>query len=165
LATGSRSSCPRSRQRDVRLTGRKLFVGDAQIADVLVVAARTGDCSTAEDGIRLFLVPNDTPGLGITVLPTIDDTRKLWEVALDSLVLPASALLGGEHQGWAPLSRVVARASVALCAEMCGGAQRVLDMTVDYARTRIAFGRPIGSFQGVKTRPPTCWSRSKTPNP
>ncbi len=132
------------------LAGSKLFVGDAHLADVLVVAARTRDGSTMEDGISLFLVPKDTPGLSIALLPTIDETRKLCEVGFDNAKLPAAALLGEKHDGWAPLSRVVARASVALCAEMCGGAQQVLDMTVDYAKLRVAFGKPIGSYQGVK---------------
>jgi alkylation response protein AidB-like acyl-CoA dehydrogenase len=103
-----------------------------------------------EDGISLFLVPKDTPGLTITLLPTIDETRKLCEVSLDNVILPAGALLGEIHQGWAPLSRVISRATVALAAEMCGGAQQVLDMTVGYAKIRIAFGKPIGSYQGVK---------------
>jgi len=132
------------------LSGSKLFVGDAHIADILVVAARTRDGSTMEDGVSLFLVPRDTRGLAVNVLPTIDETRKLCEVRLDNVVLPASALLGEIHQGWAPLSRVIARATVALAAEMCGGAQLVLDMTVAYAKIRIAFGKPIGSYQGVK---------------
>jgi alkylation response protein AidB-like acyl-CoA dehydrogenase len=129
------------------LSGTKLFVGDAHLADTLVIAARTRDGSTMEDGVSLFLVPKDTPGLTITVLPTIDETRKLCEVGLDSV---AGALLGEIHQGWAPLSKVIARATVALAAEMCGGAQQVLDMTVAYAKIRIAFGKPIGSYQGVK---------------
>jgi alkylation response protein AidB-like acyl-CoA dehydrogenase len=132
------------------LSGTKLFVGDAHLADVLVIAARTRDGSTMEDGVSLFLVPKAARGLNVTVLPTIDETRKSCEVRLDNVVLPAHALLGEIHQGWAPLSRVVARATVALAAEMCGGAQRVLDMTVAYAKIRIAFGKPIGSYQGVK---------------
>ena len=132
------------------LSGSKLFVGDAHLADILVVAARTRDGSTMEDGVSLFLVPKDTAGLAVTLMPTIDETRKLCEVRLDNVMLPASALLGNRHDGWGPLSRVVARATVALCAEMCGGAQQVLDMTVDYAKLRVAFGRPIGSYQGVK---------------
>jgi alkylation response protein AidB-like acyl-CoA dehydrogenase len=132
------------------LAGTKLFVGDAHLADVLVVAARTRDGSTMEDGISLFLVPKDTAGLTVTVLPTIDETRKLCEVKLDNVVLPASALLAAKHEGWAPLARVIAGATVALAAEMCGGAQQVLDMTVAYAKIRIAFGKPIGSYQGVK---------------
>jgi alkylation response protein AidB-like acyl-CoA dehydrogenase len=132
------------------LSGAKLFVGDAHLADMIVLAARTRDGTTMEDGISLFLVPKDTPGLTITLLPTIDETRKLCEVSLDNVILPAGALLGEIHQGWAPLSRVISRATVALAAEMCGGAQQVLDMTVGYAKIRIAFGKPIGSYQGVK---------------
>jgi alkylation response protein AidB-like acyl-CoA dehydrogenase len=132
------------------LSGTKLFVGDAHLADILVVAARTRDGSTMEDGVSLFLVPRDTPGLALTILPTIDETRKLCEVTLDNVALPAGALLGAGHEGWRPLSRVVARATVALAAEMCGGAQQVLDMTVAYAKIRITFGKPIGSYQGVK---------------
>jgi alkylation response protein AidB-like acyl-CoA dehydrogenase len=132
------------------LSGTKLFVGDAHLADVLVVATRTRDGSTMEDGVSLFLVPRDTPGLALTILPTIDETRKLCEVRLDNVALPAGALLGARHEGWRPLSRVVARATVALAAEMCGGAQQVLDMTVAYAKIRITFGKPIGSYQGVK---------------
>jgi alkylation response protein AidB-like acyl-CoA dehydrogenase len=132
------------------LSGTKLFVGDAHLADIIAVAARTRDGSTMEDGVSLFLMPRDTPGLTITVLPTIDETRKLCEVGLDNAALPAGALLGEIHRGWAPLSRVIARATVAVAAEMCGGAQQVLDMTVAYAKMRVAFGKPIGSYQGVK---------------
>jgi len=132
------------------LSGSKLFVGDAHVADILVVAARTRDGNTMEDGVSLFLVPKDTPGLTITPLPTIDETRKLCEIRFGNVALPANALLGNRHAGWPPLSRVIARATLALAAEMCGGAQRVLDMTVAYAKIRIAFGKPIGSYQGVK---------------
>jgi alkylation response protein AidB-like acyl-CoA dehydrogenase len=132
------------------LSGSKLFVADAHLADVVIVAGRTRDASTMEDGVSLFLVPKDARGLAITVLPTIDETRKLCEVRLDNVTVPASGLLGELHQGWAPLSRVIARATVALSAEMCGGAQQVLDMTVAYAKIRIAFCKPIGSYQGVK---------------
>jgi alkylation response protein AidB-like acyl-CoA dehydrogenase len=140
--------------RDARggftLSGGKMFVPDALLADVLVVAARSRDGSTMEDGVSLFLVPKDMPGLGIRRLPSVDETRKLCEVKLDNVAVPGSALLGELHQGWAPLQRVIDRAAVALSAEMCGAAQRVLDMTVDYAKLRVAFGKPIGTYQGVK---------------
>jgi alkylation response protein AidB-like acyl-CoA dehydrogenase len=64
--------------------------------------------------------------------------------------VPGAARLGPQDGGWAPLARVIERATVALCAEMCGGAQKVLDMTTEYAKIRVAFGRPIGAYQGVK---------------
>jgi alkylation response protein AidB-like acyl-CoA dehydrogenase len=134
------------------LSGTKLFVPDAHLSDALVIAVRTRDGSTMDDGISLFLVPKDAVGLAVTLLPTIDETRKLCEVRLDNVTVPAEALLGEKHAGWPALARVLDRATVALCAEMCGGAQRVLDMTTDYAKIRIAFGKPIGSYQGVKHR-------------
>ena len=132
------------------LSGGKMFVPDAHLADVLVIAARSRDGSTMEDGKSLFLVPKDMPGLGIRRLPSVDETRKLSEVTLDNVAVPGSAILGELHQGWAPLQQVIDRAAVALSAEMCGAAQRVLEMTVDYAKLRIAFGKPIGTYQGVK---------------
>jgi alkylation response protein AidB-like acyl-CoA dehydrogenase len=133
------------------LSGTKLFVHDAHTADALVVAARTRPGAGA-DGVSLFLVPKGTKGLEVTLLPTMDQTRKLCEVALSDVTIGPDALLGAAGAGWAPLARVLDRATVALCAEMCGGAQKVLDMTVEYAKIRQAFGRPIGSYQGVKHR-------------
>jgi alkylation response protein AidB-like acyl-CoA dehydrogenase len=132
------------------LNGTKLFVQDAHTADVLVVAARTTSGKTAEDGISLFLVPKGSAGLTVTLLPTMDQTRKLCEVTFKDVAVGPDALMGQAGSGWAPLARVIDRATVGLCAEMCGGAQKVLDMTVEYAKIRQAFGRPIGSYQGVK---------------
>jgi alkylation response protein AidB-like acyl-CoA dehydrogenase len=134
------------------LSGTKLFVLDAHVADIIVVVARTKESKRAEDGLSLFLVPQSTRGLSVKLLPTMDQTRKLCEVKLDDVVVGADALLGPRDGGWTPLARVLDRATVALCAEMCGGAQRVLDMTTEYAKIRIAFGKPIGSYQGVKHR-------------
>jgi alkylation response protein AidB-like acyl-CoA dehydrogenase len=132
------------------LNGVKLFVPDAHLADVLVVVARTREGTSPEDGIGLFLVNKAAKGLAVKLLPTMDQTRKICEVRLNDVSVGADAVLGDKHGGWAPLARVLERATVALCAEMCGGAQRVLDMTTDYAKIRIAFGKPIGSYQGVK---------------
>ncbi|HEX3882145.1 MAG TPA: acyl-CoA dehydrogenase [Stellaceae bacterium] len=132
------------------LSGTKLFVPDAHLADIIVVAARTRDGTTLEDGVSLFVVPRDAAGLAITVMPSIDETRKLCEVRLDNVSVPESALLGELHGGWPALSRVFDVVAVALSAEICGGAQRVLDMTVEYAKLRETFGKPIGSYQGVK---------------
>jgi alkylation response protein AidB-like acyl-CoA dehydrogenase len=131
------------------LTGTKLFVPDAHTADAIVVAARTG-AGKGDEGVSLFLVPRDARGVEVKLLPTMDQTRKLCEVTLSGVSLGADALVGGAGTGWAPLARVLDRACVALCAEMCGGAQKVLDMTVEYAKIRQAFGKPIGSYQGVK---------------
>jgi alkylation response protein AidB-like acyl-CoA dehydrogenase len=131
------------------LNGTKLFVPDAHLADAIVVVARTGE-GKAEDGVSLILVPKTTRGVQVKLLPTMDQTRKLCEVTFQDATVPADALMGVKGKAWPTLTRVVERATVALCAEMCGGAQRVLDMTTDYAKIRIAFGKPIGTYQGVK---------------
>ena len=134
------------------LSGTKLFVLDAHLADAIVVVARTRESARPEEGVTLFLVPRGAAGVDVKLLPTMDQTRKQCEVTLKDVRVPADAVLGAKDGGWAPLQRVVDRATVALCAEMCGGAQRVLDMTTEYAKIRIAFGRPIGAYQGVKHR-------------
>src|SRR4051812_33634116 len=71
------------------LSGTKMFVPDAHLADVIVMAARTSDGSTMEDGVSLFLVPKDAAGLAVTRLPSIDETRKLCEIRLDNVRVPA----------------------------------------------------------------------------
>ena len=144
-------SCAARESKDgFAVNGTKLFVLDAHLADVLVVVARTSEGRTPEEGTSLLLVPKGTRGVEVKLLPTMDQTRKLCEVSFKDAVVPADALMGTKGGAWPVLSRVVERATVALCAEMCGGAQRVLDMTTDYAKIRIAFGKPIGTYQGVK---------------
>src|SRR5579863_403515 len=118
------------------LSGTKLFTPDAHLADLIVVAARTRDGSTMEDGVSLFLVPKDTAGLDVSLMPSIDETRKLCTVRFDNVAVPQTALLGELHQGWPALARVYDSAAVALAAEMCGGAQRILEITVEYAKLR-----------------------------
>src|SRR5215813_4247618 len=92
------------------LSGTKLFVPDAHVAQALVVVARTRESSKPEDGISLFLVPAGAKGLSVKLLPTMDQTRKLCEVKLDDVAVPSSALLGPKDGGWAPLARVIERA-------------------------------------------------------
>jgi alkylation response protein AidB-like acyl-CoA dehydrogenase len=136
------------------LSGTKLFVPDGHTADLLVVAARTAK-PTKDDpahGVSLFLVPADRKGVTTSLLPTMDQTRKLAEVSLRRVEVGADALLGPLHQGWPIAARVLDRATVALCAEMCGGAQKVLDLSTEYAKMRVAFGKPIGTYQAVKHR-------------
>jgi len=130
------------------LNGTKLFVHDAHNADVLVVPARTN--RRGADGTTLFLVDAKQHGVNTTVLKTMDQTRKLCEVTFHNVKLGTGAVLGSANAGWPLLDRVIDRAKVALCAEMCGGAQRVLEMSVEYAKVREQFGRPIGSFQAIQ---------------
>jgi len=130
------------------LSGTKLFVHDAHNADVLIVPARTSGSST--DGITLFLVDAKDKGAKITVLKTMDQTRKLCEVSFNGVKVGKDAVLGEVDKGWALLDRLIDRAKVAMCAEMCGGAQKVLEMSVEYAKVREQFGKPIGSFQAIQ---------------
>lgn len=131
------------------LTGEKYFVIDGHTADVVIVAAREQG-SAGADGIELFLVPADAKGLTCQWLPTMDQTRRQASVRLDDVRVPDSARLGEEGQGWTALARTLDLATAALCAEQVGGAEMCLDMSVDYAKVRTQFGRPIGSFQAIK---------------
>src|SRR5207253_417515 len=122
-----------------RLAGTKLFVPDAHTADVIIVAGREPGSKGAE-GVTLFLVDAGAPGIKITLLKTMDQTRKLCEVVLEDVRVPADRVLGAPGAGWKLLERIVDRGKVGLCAEMCGGAQKVLEMSVEYAKVREEFG-------------------------
>ena len=124
-----------------KISGTKMFVLDGHTADLIIVAARTGA------GVSLFSVAGDAAGLTRTALATMDQTRK--QARLEFADTPAR-LIGTEGAGWTVLSTVLDLAAVALAAEQVGGAQKCLDMAVDYAKVRVQFGRPIGSFQAIK---------------
>ncbi len=124
-----------------QLNGTKSYVLDGHTAGLILVAARS------EGGISLFAVAGDAAGLERTALATMDQTRKQAKLGFSGV----EARLIGEEGGAGPvLSKTLDLAAVALAAEQVGGAQRVLDMSVEYAKTRIQFGRPIGSFQAIK---------------
>jgi alkylation response protein AidB-like acyl-CoA dehydrogenase len=131
------------------LDGTKLFVPDANVADLFIVVARAPG-TQGRDGLSLFLVEANAPGVTVTMLKTMDQTRKLGEVVFKGVTVRADAVLPGAGGGAALLDRIVDRGKVGLAAEMCGGAQRVLEMSVDYAKVREQFGKPIGSFQAIQ---------------
>jgi alkylation response protein AidB-like acyl-CoA dehydrogenase len=116
-----------------KLKGEKLFVPDAAIADWIVVVARNG----------IFLADPKSDGVRIAPMHSMDLTRKLYTVQFDDALVEKL----GEISGW---SRALDVATVALAAEMVGGMQRTLDLTVEYAKTRKQFGKPIGMFQAVQ---------------
>ena len=132
------------------LNGTKRFVPDAHVADAIVVAARTSDGSDPTDGVTLFLLGRDTAGVTVTPLETMDMTRRWCDVTIENVTATSDAVMGDVDRGWAPLERSLQRSMALLCAECVGGAHKVMDMSVDYAKTRHQFGRPIGSFQAVK---------------
>jgi len=130
-----------------QLDGVKQFVPDAQAADFIVVAARTR--GEGEDGISLFLVKGRPKGMTITPLKTLDQTRRWNEVRFDGIKLDADSLMGAGDKAWPHLKRALEWATAALCAEMVGGTQKVLETSTEYAKTRHQFGKPIGIYQAV----------------
>jgi alkylation response protein AidB-like acyl-CoA dehydrogenase len=128
------------------LDGTKMFVIDGHTANLIVVAARLAG-TTGEDGISLFSVTADAAGLTRTPLATMDQTRKQAKLEFSGVVAHP---LGEPGAGWPALSKTLDQAAAGLANEMVGGAQRVLDMSVEYAKVRVQFGRPIGSFQAIK---------------
>ena len=134
---------------DLVLHGHKRFVLDGHSADLVVVAARAKG-SSEEEGVSLILVPGSARGLERRALPTLDQTRRLAALELRGVRVPAAARLGAEGAGWPALQRTLDLGAVALAAEQLGGAQRCLDLSVAYAKERVQFGRPIGSFQAIQ---------------
>jgi alkylation response protein AidB-like acyl-CoA dehydrogenase len=130
-----------------QLDGVKLFVPDAEAADYMVVAARTR--GQGEDGISLFLVKGRPQGITITPLKTLDMTRRWSEVRFDGVRLDGASLMGSPHNAWPHLKRSLDWGTAALCAEMVGGTQKVLETSTEYAKTRHQFGKPIGIYQAV----------------
>ncbi|MBI2854128.1 MAG: acyl-CoA/acyl-ACP dehydrogenase [Chloroflexi bacterium] len=134
---------------DYIISGTKLFVPDANVADWIIVAARTSKGKKPEEGITLFLVDARSPGIKCETLKTIASDKQC-EVVFDKVRAPAANVVGKLDQGWLLIEDLLCRAAVAKCAEMVGGAQQVLDMTVQYAKDRVQFGQPIGSFQAIQ---------------
>ena len=135
--------------QDYVLSGTKHFIVDGHTADLIVIAARE-EGSTGTDGISLFAVPGDTPGLGREALPTMDATRRLATIRLEDVRVGPETLLGEAGAAWPALRTAHDLGAVALAAEQVGGAQRCLDMAVEYSKEREQYGRPIGSFQALK---------------
>ena len=132
------------------LSGTKLFVPYAHVADRLICAARTGQPSDGKhSGITLFVVDARQPGIGIEPLITMAGDKQS-EVTFENVRVSEDNLLGQPDQGWPVLKKVLLMAAVAKCAEMIGGAQRAMDMAVPYVKGRKQFGRPVGAFQAIQ---------------
>jgi len=129
------------------VNGTKLFVQDAHVSDHMIVAARTG--GSGEDGITLFIVDSKSPGIKFEVLKTIA-ADKQCEITFDNVKVPSSNMLGGEGQGWPIIEKTKDVATVAACAYLVGLSQMDFDVTLNYAKERVQFGRPIGSFQAIQ---------------
>lgn len=130
------------------LNGTKLFIQDANVANLMVVVARRPG-STGEGGISLLLVDTQSPGVSIETLKTIASDKQC-EVKLENVRVPAANLIGEEGRGWEIMQRVILKATVAECAYLVGLAQMDFEISVNYAKERVQFGRPIGSFQAIQ---------------
>jgi alkylation response protein AidB-like acyl-CoA dehydrogenase len=133
-----------------RLDGVKVFVPDAEVADYTVVVARTR--GEGEDGLTLFLINGKPKGMTVTSLKSMDMTRRWSEMRFEGVKLDAVSVMGQPHTAWPRLKRALEWATAAICAEMIGGAQKVLETSTEYAKSRQQFGKPIGIYQAVSHR-------------
>jgi len=128
---------------DFVITGTKLFVMDAAAATHLIVVARTG-----RDGISLFLVERNAPGISVRRLDGFMAGRS-FEVKFESVKVPAAAIIGQAGKGWQTLKNAIDKSIPVLCAYKVGGCQSVYEMTVLHTQQREQFGQKIGRFQYV----------------
>jgi alkylation response protein AidB-like acyl-CoA dehydrogenase len=135
---------------DYVLNGTKHFVPDAAAADYTIVAARTSRTGNPEEGITLFLVDMSDWGIYVSPLQTMDQTRRQHQLVLTRVAVPARNVIGEVDKGWPIIRDIATKMTAALCADMVGGGEWVLDTTVNYAKERVQFGVPIGSFQSIK---------------
>ncbi|MBU6268691.1 MAG: acyl-CoA dehydrogenase [Sphingomonadales bacterium] len=134
-----------------RLDGSKRPVADGMGAGLFVTVARTSGAAGDSDGLTLFAVPADTPGLTRTAMDQID-ARRPAELRFDGVSLPDDAVIGTVGNGWALLAPVLDRAAAGAAAELLGLAEAAFETTVDYLKVRVQFGRLIGSFQALQHR-------------
>jgi 3-oxocholest-4-en-26-oyl-CoA dehydrogenase beta subunit len=134
---------------DYIISGTKLYIPDAHIADYIICIARTKSGTKPEEGITAFLVDRKSAGISCTLLKTIAGD-KLCEVIFGKVKVPKKNIVGKLDQAWEPLEQTLQQAIVARCAESVGGAQKVLEMAADHAKQRIVFDRPLGSFPVIQ---------------
>ena len=132
------------------LNGSKLFVENAHVSDLLLVPVRTSKAGkNAEKGITLLLVDTNSDGIKVDKLKTIA-TDNQCEVTFKNVTVPAANVLGEANNGWDTLKLLLQKGASLRCCQMVGALQEVLDMTVEYVKNRVQFGRPIGSFQAIQ---------------
>ena len=128
------------------LNGTKLFVEYGHVADFFLCLARTGPEMT---DVTLFLVPGTNPGIKMTPLYTMGGDKQA-EIRFDDVAVPAPNIVGKVNEGWGTIQKVLDTATALLCMQMVGMSEKILERTTEYVKTRIQFGRPLGSFQAVQ---------------
>jgi 3-oxocholest-4-en-26-oyl-CoA dehydrogenase beta subunit len=138
-----------AQKNNYHINGVKLFVPNAHVADYIICVTRTSGTIASKDGITLLFVDTKTPGIRFTPIQTISG-EKQYSINFGEVAVSESSVLGEVDKGGAPLERILQHAAVAKCAEMVGGAEKVLEMTTSHAKEREQFGKLIGSFQAVQ---------------
>lgn len=133
------------------ITGEKIQVLDGATADALIVSARTAGAATDENGVTLFLIPRDTPGVTTTLQHRVDN-RAAAIISVNSVKIGQDSVIGSVGEGLQILSDTVDRATIGLCAEMLGGMTQIFADTIAYLKTRQQFGVLIGTFQALQHR-------------
>ena len=131
------------------INGTKLFVPDANVADYLLVLARTDEKAAPENSLTVFIVDAKSQGISHTVLKTIA-RDKLCEVVFKGVKVPKENILGKLNQGWGVVRKTRQLVAVAKSCQMLGGLQQMLEMTVTYAKERVQYDHPIGTFQVIQ---------------
>jgi 3-oxocholest-4-en-26-oyl-CoA dehydrogenase beta subunit len=131
------------------LNGTKLFVPDAHVADTVICAARTDASTAGAAGVTLFLVDAGAPGLAVEPLETMAGDKQ-FAVVFDGVRVPETDVLGTPGKAWPVIEKVLRMAAVAKCAEMTGGARKVMDLAIPYVKGRKQFGRPVAAFQSIQ---------------
>lgn len=148
----SRVKTTAKRQGDQYLiSGQKAVVVNAEVADYLIVSARTSGSDADIDGVSLFVVPRNIQGIELRSYPLSSGGRAA-EMLLDNLCVPATSMLGLEGCAFPELERVQATATLALCAEAVGLMETISQLTIDYLKVRTQFGQPLSKFQVLQHR-------------
>ncbi len=147
-ASGIRMTAER-RGNEFVLHGTKRFVPFAQVADLILVVARTG-AGSEHDGTTVFAIPSDAPGLSQAPNVEMDHTSKTSTVRFENVVVPPDAVIGEVDRGWDVIGPTLQHAAIGASAQMLGAARRCMEMSVEYAKVRQQFGQPIGAFQAIK---------------
>ena len=134
---------------DFVLNGTKLFIRDVDTSDFMMVVARTNKGKNPEDGITLLIVDSKSKGISTTELKTIASDKQ-FEVKFENVKVPKANVVGKIDEGWSIMRNIARRATVIECAYLVGLAQKDFEISVQYAKDRIQFGRPIGSFQAIQ---------------
>lgn len=130
------------------INGSKMFVPFANVSNSIICIARTDDNKGSDSALSLFIIDMSTPGISIENLDSV--FGKMCKITLTNVEVPGENILGNQGEGWKYIDTIISKAEAATCALMSGMAQQAFDMTVQYAKDRKQFGRPIGSFQIIQ---------------